>query len=124
MSVLIKNMEMPKDCPMCPFAYWDFTEEFRGCKVVNGKKYAMDTEPGYPETNFRPSWCPLVPVPPHGRLIEDTAVREQIDEWLDSVGDVVVGHGLSYFGELLGCIKDAPTIIPADNVLGKEEVEQ
>ena len=76
MSVLIKNMEMPKDCPMCPFAYWDFTEEFRGCKVVNGKKYAMDTEPGYPETNFRPSWCPLVPVPEHGRLIDADALCE------------------------------------------------
>ena len=56
----------------------------------------------------------VIPVPPHGRLIEDVAVREQIDEWLDSVGDVVVGRGLSYYGELLGCIEDAPTIIPAE----------
>ena len=54
------------------------------------------------------------PVPKHGRLIEDVAVREQIDEWLDSVGDVVVGRGRSYYGELLGCIKDAPTIIAAE----------
>lgn len=59
-----------------------------------------------------------VEVPPHGRLIEDAAVREQIDEWLDSVGDVVVGRGLSYYGELLGCIEDAPTVIPAS---GTEE---
>ena len=59
-----------------------------------------------------------VSVPPHGRLIEDAAVREQIDEWLDSVGDVVVGRGLSYYGELLGCIEDAPTVIPAS---GTEE---
>ena len=55
-----------------------------------------------------------IPVPDHGRLVEADAVVEQIDEWIDVVGYATVGKGLSYYGELLGCIEDAPTIIPAD----------
>lgn len=101
MGVYIKGMEMPTDHPMCVVVHPDGTVEANEVSVS------------------RPvGWQTLrnaaVPVPPHGRLIEDAAVREQIDEWLDSVGDVVVGHGLSYYGELLGCIEDAPTIIPAE----------
>ena len=115
MSVYI-NMEMPKDCPMCPLSHWDFTGEFRGCKVVNGKKYAMETEPGYPETNFRPSWCPLLHVPEHGRLIDADALckvlqRNAEDEWNKNVAP----FSWSYAYE---CVKDTvdnmPTIIPAE----------
>lgn len=54
-----------------------------------------------------------IPVPDHGRLVEADAVVEQIDEWLDTVGYPTVGKGLSYYWELLGCIEDTPTIIPA-----------
>ena len=102
MSILIKGMKMPPNCCQCPV-------NMEVCKC--GYEYLLE----HPELyDKRADDCPLVPVPPHGRLIEDEAVREQIDEWLDSVGDVVVGHGLSYYGELLGCIEDAPTIIPAE----------
>lgn len=102
-DILIKGMEMPKSCSVCPLkAEVEFDEI---CSQTG--EYVCQYD--------RADDCPLVPVPPHGRLIEDTAVREQIDEWLDSVGDVVVGHGLSYYGELLGCIEDAPTIIPAED---------
>lgn len=38
----------------------------------------------------------------------------RISAWHKAKGDVVVGHGLSYYGGLLGCIEDAPTIIPAE----------
>ena len=44
---------------------------------------------------------------------------EQIEEWLDAVGTAYVGKGLSYYGELLGCIKDAPTVDVPDTNVGK-----
>ena len=93
-DILIKGMEMPKE-----------RESFTVTIKYNGT--VLDTETGMQVAE-------AYELPPHGRLIEDVAVREQIDEWLDSVGDVVVGHGLSYYGELLGCIEDAPTIIEAE----------
>ena len=33
---------------------------------------------------------------------------EEIDSWLDSVGSIIVGKGLSSYGELIGCIQDVP----------------
>lgn len=40
--------------------------------------------------------------------IEREKVIHEIDTWLDSVGTVLVGKGLSYYGELLGCVEDVP----------------
>jgi len=56
MSILIKGMETPKDCWNCRFAD---TEE-GGC-LVDQKTHGDWDEPDE---------CPLVPVPPHGRLID------------------------------------------------------
>ena len=41
--------------------------------------------------------------------ISRQVVIEEIDKWLDSVGYCTVGKGLSYYGELIGCIEDVPT---------------
>lgn len=35
-------------------------------------------------------------------------VQDEIDRWLDSVGTIMVGKGLSSYGELIGCLEDAP----------------
>ncbi len=43
------------------------------------------------------------------RYIDADILRDKIDEWLDSVGSCTIGKGLSYYGELLGCIEDTPT---------------
>ena len=59
MSILIKDMEMPKDCPMCPMAHYDALNHFRGCEVVPGKRHAMN-DPNYANTSTRPDWCPLI----------------------------------------------------------------
>ena len=33
---------------------------------------------------------------------------DEIDKWLDAVGTALIGKGLSYYGELIGCIEDTP----------------
>lgn len=105
-GIYIPGMEMPKDCPMCPLAHWDFTGEFRGCKIVYGKKYAMETEPGYPETNFRPSWCPLIPVPDHGRLIDKDVMCKECRSVAEEYDGI--------YPDCTYCPANlAPTIIPA-----------
>ena len=106
-GIYIPNMQMPKtcydDCP-CQGIHW----------------YNPLNESTKPMTGKRLDNCPLIPVPVHGRLVEADAVEEQIDEWIDAVGYATIGKGLSYYGELLGCIEDAPTIIPADGKDGAE----
>ena len=61
MSVLVKGMEMPRDCEECRF-----------CEVIDGlgcmaTHYLILRRHG----QDKPNWCPLVAVPtPHGRLID------------------------------------------------------
>ncbi len=43
------------------------------------------------------------------RYIDEGLLKDEIDGWLDSVGNCVIGKGLSYYGELIGCIEDTPT---------------
>ena len=72
MGIYLPNMEMPKDCPMCPLAHYNTLGDFTGCNITPGKRYAMTHDKEYAESSTRPAWCPLVEVPtPHRRLIEE-----------------------------------------------------
>lgn len=51
------------------------------------------------------------------RIIDAYRAIDMIDEWLDSVGTVLVGKGLSSYGELTGCIEDTPTLTPQSEPL-------
>lgn len=66
------NLEMPKNCPMCPFAHYDdMFNTFRGCDITRGKRWAVKNDKDYAKLSTRPDWCPLIEVPePHGRLID------------------------------------------------------
>lgn len=96
------NMEMPTSCYDCP-CNKDDGFGFFTCGVTKA------------ECDFirLPSNCPLVPVPPHGRLIDADAVEKQIDyvaniDWNKKVG--ASGGMLA----ALEIVEDAPTIIPAE----------
>ena len=70
MSVLIKGMEMPKSCEKCP------------CKTADAFGGLGCQATGYiplrKANQDRPDWCPLVEIPPHGRLIDaDALVKKQ-----------------------------------------------
>ena len=52
--------------------------------------------------------------------ISREAAIEEIDKWLDTVGTALVGKGLSYYGELIGCIEDARTADVAEVVRCKD----
>lgn len=63
MSILIKGMEMPKSCADC-FAEQCIGSDF-GCGIIgfeDGNTTCFTRE--------RRKDCPLVEVPPHGRLID------------------------------------------------------
>lgn len=64
MSVLIKGMEMPKNCDDCPLNYdsIDCMVADNALREKGGGDFLFDHE--------RHPNCPLVPVPPHGRLID------------------------------------------------------
>jgi hypothetical protein len=71
MSVLIKGMEMPKNCFKCRFYYPTAGETNEGkiCAVVMCSAANQGTSEAEYDGN-RPHWCPLVHLPPHGPLID------------------------------------------------------
>lgn len=64
MSVLIKGMEMPTSCHKCVFGKYEV------CQInldISGKD---------------PPYCPLVPVPEHGDLIDRDKLEKDIERYV------------------------------------------
>lgn len=59
MSIMIKGMEMPDSCYDCRMR----TDSYF-CSAMP-KEFC-----GYTDDIKRPDWCPLIELPPHGRLID------------------------------------------------------
>lgn len=112
MSILIKGMEMPTSCFYCPMRL----------KVDPDNIKCLATGDVFEETftatiEMRNGGkCPLVPIPPHGRLIDADALVDKhfgkeflakvmtADE--DDLGTALVNIPL--------VINNAPTILPAE----------
>lgn len=54
------------------------------------------------------------------RLIREEDVKRNIDEWLDNVGEATICKHRSSYGELIGCIEDAPTVYSFPIKIGDE----
>lgn len=89
MSVLIKGMEMPTDCIFCLLCRGDW-------------QMCSQTESSI-KLKGRPSDCPLVSVPPHGRLGDLDALLQSYDK--EHIGPP---------GNARRLIETANTIIPAE----------
>ena len=97
MSIIIKGMKMPENCVDCDIVH----EE----ENAYGEGYIHDNKGRLPE-------CPLVEIPPHGRLIDADALEAEPCEVME-VRCWYYACGYSH-----DQIKNAPTIIEA------EEAEQ
>jgi len=111
MSVYIHGMEMPISCFECKLL--DYTDTYK-CRV---RFESLSREHGI--NISRPDWCPLVPVPEHGRLIDaDTLTKTFLERKRPTLSAGADGSKervryLDYFSARQ-TIKDAPTIIPAE----------
>ena len=101
MSILIKGMEMPKNCAEC--------ERWSICKCLNDFEdyesicYAVEDGDLVRDAN-----CPLIELPPHGRLVDIKSVEDgkfttnvnEYQRWWNGALDSVVNY--------------APTVIEAE----------
>ena len=96
MGVYIKDMEMPKDCIVCPFGW-------NGCNNQHDFVYM----------GSRPDDCPLISVPePHGRLIDEEKLKETLDYYIREAGwSDEINKALNWVKDEF--INSEPTIIPA-----------
>ena len=108
-GVYIKDLGMPQTCFKCKLSR--ITPSYYAFCSLNEKCYPANETP--------PSDCPLVPVPPHGDLIDRDAMLDTATiHWSQTTNE-------SCFP--IDEIEDAPTIIPADgkdtDVPTREECE-
>ena len=93
MSILI-NMEMPDNCTDCWFRKTARHEYLSDCQLC---PFTEDTTPYL----TRDKKCPLVPVPPHGRLVD-----------ADKLGFDMMDAANA--DQALAMVDDAPTVIEAE----------
>ena len=109
MSLLINGMKMPKGC------VYRENGHLMTCPLYDSDGYcgALNTEASHKE-NEKPSCCPLIPIPPHGRLVDaDEMFVEFLDEGQRSKR-YKIGEKWELNGEeIRGVISRLPTIIPA-----------
>ena len=103
MSLLINGMEMPKSCSAC-WALDDYGDYPR-CRITEEQR-------GYnfPIREKRMDNCPLFPVPPHGRLIDETNILKVFSEEVWGFNTDFAKGMQSVLTEIRG----ATTIIPAE----------
>ena len=131
-SVLVKGMEMPKNCNDCPLNY-----DSIDCMVADialrekgGGDFLFEHE--------RSSNCPLISIPRHGRLIDADKItehkyatipphRKEYADGKPKSSEEIIAFKFGWNYAIDAIVENAPTIIPASdedtNVLSKEEGE-
>ena len=118
MDILIKGIEMPKQCGQkyCPFSIREESYNGKPTRVANGEtlydRTTKDVEHWCVCLNKkneqailehrRLDGCPLVALPEHGDLIQ----RDNLFEFIEKNEEVTVG-------EIYDFIQDAPVIVEA-----------
>ena len=99
MSILIRDMEMPKNCAECKM--WCICECLNDFEDFESICYAVEDGDLVRDKN-----CPLIELPPHGRLIDADRIEYE-NVYFEDVGE-------SY--EIVGKddINELPTVIEAE----------
>jgi hypothetical protein len=100
MGVYIKGMETPKSCRDCRFCCGQANTDYGVCAWCDVDGKARDA--------YTMQDCPLVPVPPHGRLIDAYALVDTLMKLADNE------YTPKVFASWMSYEENAPTIIPAE----------
>ena len=109
MSILIKGMEMPKNCAVCRLE-----KDLFGRAICfgyeDGRALHKDDLPPVGNEERRPDWCPLVPVPKHGRLIDADALKNSL-----AFAESTARWAVPALRAVLMVIDEMPTIIESED---------
>ena len=105
------NVEMPKSCRACHLKM-----NCDDCEGLECFCVPLHQKIGYLDdllVDKRRDNCPLVPVPPHGRLIDADALWVEINKICDR-RDAAIITDLTCIQQILSALRHSPTIIPAE----------
>ena len=104
-DILIKGVNMPRNCWECRVsAQYEVVEGMTLACLITMKTKERDDKP-------IPDWCPLIELPPHGRLIDADALDVNFG-WLDEAKGYKTHITFVYSND----IDRAPTVIEASEV--------
>ena len=99
MSIIIKGMGMPSHCYDCPLCY-----DMMSCTATGLRFYSDTVDLSIDPADGRMHNCPLIELPPHGRLGDLDALADYIDLMMAQHTRV----------DAFEMVQNAPAIIPAD----------
>lgn len=107
MGIYLSNMEIPKTCHCCRMCVQvsdgDIDWHWECCLLCEKvTRYATDRIPD----------CPLVHVPPHGRLIDG----DKLDAYLKTAAIMADGEAKEAYIDARAEARTMPVIIPAEEV--------
>ena len=70
-DILIKGMEMPKNCRTCPMLFDG--HNYRWCNITGESLGIEETD------NGRDEYCPLIELPPHSDLVDRNKLLAEYD---------------------------------------------
>ena len=120
MSILIKGMDMPKTCYDCGFVQLcENCEGYENTCAITGESVGYEYSSPFYDT--RRGDCPLIEIPPHGRLIDADEYEECLVAYAREYLEPVVKYGdvLEGMFEASEIARTMPTIIEAEE--GAEE---
>ncbi len=115
MSILIEGMEMPTSCFYCPFRRKINPDNIQ-CLVT--RDVFEETFAGTIEMRNR-GFCPLIEIPPHGRLIDANKVISDFEDGMEFIRstcqNVEYKHLYCLIADgMIELLKKYRTVIPAD----------
>lgn len=116
MSVLVRDMKIPKNCMDCPL--FESLYHYHGCHAK--PESFNDRDMWNFAVGDRPSWCSLAEVPaPHGRLIDADAFAKDECNSCDGACESLPCDCLNCEADcrcdFMKDIADAPTVIEAED---------
>lgn len=114
MSVIVRGMDMPKNCSDCPLNYDQMSCSVTGTGWWSDTMVLMD----FDSCKERLHNCPLIDIPtPHGRLGDLNALWDRMSKYSDNEG-AKMPYGDNDFmihrDSACELIEDAPTVIEAE----------
>ena len=114
MGIYAPNVDIPKNCCVCGFSR---TANYRkkdienGFRAIGGRMCSItgNVMPMYCSYRTKMRECPLVPVPPHGRLIDADALTSVLETLKGKSGNPVI------WDQMTDIVKDIHTVIDAED---------
>ena len=116
MSVLIRGMQIPSECSVCPMIQYGVFSGNTWCTLCSINKAVLAMDFKAIQFEGRHKDCPLVDLGSHGDLIDRDALslRGKLKLIKECEIQIYGGASWDFAGKCIAAIEDAPTIIEAE----------